>query len=69
MKSFLEDNELHRFLVNYTDSYRRVENDNDNVQILLQTTRNCQINKLRFYYGKSERIHATRNCNVMEDVI
>lgn len=45
MKSFLEDNELHRFLVNCTDSYRRVENYNDNVKILLQNTRNCQINK------------------------
>ena len=69
MKAFLQDSELHIFLENCTYSYRRVENYNDNVKILLQNTRNCQINKLRFYYGKSERMHATRNCNVMEDVI
>ena len=48
MKSFLEDNELHRFLVNCTDSYRRVENYNDNVNILLQNTPDCQINKYIF---------------------
>ena len=45
MKSFLEDNELQIFLINCTDSYRRVENYNDNVKILLQNTRNYQINK------------------------
>ena len=45
MKAFLQDSEIHRFLVNCIDSYRRVENYNDNVKILLQSTHNYQIKK------------------------